>query len=279
MNVPDLFILSGSWLPVADAILKSTLLLGFTAAAALLMRRASAAARHCVWTLGLSAALILPALSFALPRWEMAVVTFEAPAAVSTAGDSFETGAPLSRGRQPRQPAMEQLGTPGTPGSDLAFPTSTATTTASAIGKARSDPRALVLAIWLAGVVAILGRLIAGLLAAQWMSRRTARVMDAPWLPLARRLAGEIGVGARLTFLRSDRATMPMAWGLVRPSVLMPADADSWPADRLRIVLLHELAHVRRRDSLTHVLSQIACAVYWFNPLVWIAARHARAER
>ena len=81
---------------------------------------------------------------------------------------------------------------------------------------------------------------------------------------------------ARLTFLESRSATMPMACGVVHPSVLMPADAVRWPVERLRIVLLHELAHVKRRDCLTHVVVQLACAVYWFNPLAWIAARRIR---
>src|SRR5207253_7453555 len=62
-------------------------------------------------------------------------------------------------------------------------------------------------------------------------------------------------------------------------SVIMPAEADTWPDDRLRIVLLHELAHVKRRDCLTHLLAQLACACYWFNPLVWIAVRRIRTER
>ena len=63
-------------------------------------------------------------------------------------------------------------------------------------------------------------------------------VIDASWLPLARRLAADLGVSPRVTFLRSPRATMPMAWGILRPAVLMPADADGWPIERLRIVLL-----------------------------------------
>ena len=72
---------------------------------------------------------------------------------------------------------------------------------------------------------------------------------------------------------------MPMASGIFKPSVLMPEDANRWPLERLRIVLLHELAHVKRRDCLTHVIVQLACALYWFNPLAWIAARHVRTER
>jgi HEAT repeat protein len=72
---------------------------------------------------------------------------------------------------------------------------------------------------------------------------------------------------------------MPVAAGIVRPSVIMPADADAWSESRLRIVLLHELAHVKRRDCLTHLVAQAACAVYWFNPLAWIAAKRIRTER
>ena len=133
--------------------------------------------------------------------------------------------------------------------------------------------------IWAAGVLAVVGRLFVGLVAVRWMSRRTVRVVDAPWLPLAVELAAELGITRRLTFLESARASMPMAAGIFTPSVLMPEDANRWPLERLRIVLLHELAHVKRRDCLTHVIAQLACALYWFNPLAWIAARHIRTER
>jgi hypothetical protein len=72
---------------------------------------------------------------------------------------------------------------------------------------------------------------------------------------------------------------MPMAWGLLRARVMLPADADAWPESRQRVVLLHELAHVKRRDCLTQFVAHLACAAYWFNPMVWVAARRLRAER
>jgi hypothetical protein len=59
----------------------------------------------------------------------------------------------------------------------------------------------------------------------------------------------------------------------------LPEEADDWPEDRRRAVLLHELAHVRRRDVLTQWLGLAACAAYWFNPLAWWASSRLRAER
>ncbi len=72
---------------------------------------------------------------------------------------------------------------------------------------------------------------------------------------------------------------MPMTWGIWRPLILLPADADSWSVERRRDVLLHEMAHVRRQDFLTQLIARVACAVYWFNPLTWLAGSSLRAER
>ncbi len=264
---------SGSaWLPVVDAIAKATILLAVAGLASVALRRASAASRHLVWTLALVSALLLPVLSLALPRWQVPLVTLDAVATVdATSGQALTSQSSTQAPGLTRNIESPAIGAPSTAPVERS--------TASASSWPTLSWPAILLMLWAAGALIVIGRLALGLLAVQWMSRRTERVIDAPWLPLARTLAGQLGITPRILFLRSGRASMPMAWGVLLPSVLMPADADTWPVERLRIVLLHELAHVKRRDCLTHMLAQIACALYWFNPLAWIAARHVRTER
>ena len=71
---------------------------------------------------------------------------------------------------------------------------------------------------------------------------------------------------------------MPMTWGWRRPVVLVPAGAETWPESRRRAVLLHELSHVARGDYAAQIAAEVVRALYWFNPLVWTAARRLRLE-
>ena len=292
MHFPDLLTATSgaAWIPLADAITKATLVFATAGLISVLLRRRSAAARHLVWTLALLSALALPALSVALPRWQLDLVTINTlPASSSQLPAGFHFPEATSQSPVTSAPVRASNADPlavEIPSSGAGLKAGSENLEAgSGKRQAESGERAagswerVALLIWMLGAAAVLGRLALGLLGVQWMSRRTERVTDAPWLALARRLAMELGVSPRITFLRSSRAAMPMAWGILRPAVIMPADADTWPAERLRIVLLHELAHVKRRDCLTHMLAQISCALYWFNPLAWIAARHVRMER
>ena len=72
---------------------------------------------------------------------------------------------------------------------------------------------------------------------------------------------------------------MPMTFGILRSAILMPADASAWSEERRRVVLLHELAHVRRGDVATHLLARLALISYWWNPLAWFAWREFVKER
>ena len=266
--------LDGAWLTAIDGLLKATLVLGLAGLVSLLLARASAAVRHLVWTLALASALILPVLSVALPRWQLPLVTLASPAPAPPVVDDAPGTAPALRRRTPDPAAAPE------PALQTSAPATRAAVAAPDVkGTPQVSLTMVLLAIWAAGVVTVVGRLAIGLAAVAWMSRRTERVVDAPWLGLAVELASGLGITRRLRFLESARASMPMAAGIFTPAVLMPEDANRWPLERLRIVLLHELAHVKRRDCLTHVIAQLACALHWFNPLAWIAARHIRTER
>ena len=248
-----------------DAVVKVSLILGATALAAGVLRRASASARHFVWTLGLLSALAVPALAIVMPRWELPLVTLAAPAAHTTSPDT-----PVSHASKDTRVAAPAL----VGGKPVRVPASRR----SPLAPVSPSGAQIVLALWAIGAAIVLARMLLGLLAVQWMSRRTPVAGDAPWLDDARALAASLGV-RRVRFLQGAAHSMPMAWGVFRAAVVMPRDAAGWPRERLRIVLLHELAHVKRHDCLTHLVAQLACAAYWFNPLAWMAARRLRAER
>src|SRR5690606_38271828 len=79
--------------------------------------------------------------------------------------------------------------------------------------------------------------------------------------------------------LRTPEQIVPMAAGLFRPVVIVPVDAEGWTDAQRDAVLLHELAHIKRRDCLVHFVAQVAGALHWINPLVWVAAAQMQAER
>lgn len=81
-----------------------------------------------------------------------------------------------------------------------------------------------------------------------------------------------------LRFDKAGAATTAMTWGFARPVVLLPGHAMQWPEDRHRAVLLHELAHAQRADSLTQILTYFVCALYWFHPGVWLTASAMRQD-
>lgn len=110
----------------------------------------------------------------------------------------------------------------------------------------------LLAVIWLAGAVGM------GLRALWQVARLRGQVS------LAYRLAGEPDVFA------SERVAEPFSFGLVRPRIYLPA---SLAGEERRVILLHERAHLRRRDNLVKPLFYAAVCLHWFNPLAWLAFR------
>jgi TonB family protein len=91
-------------------------------------------------------------------------------------------------------------------------------------------------------------------------------------------LAAALGVSRRVELKVGEGSTMPMTWGFLRPNLLLPASSNEWTSQRRRMVLAHELAHIRRADWLFQLLAELACVAYWFNPLFWVARNRLNFE-
>ncbi|MEZ4383054.1 MAG: M56 family metallopeptidase [Nannocystaceae bacterium] len=219
--------------------LKAGLVLAAAWLAASLLRRSAAAARHRVWTLGVVGALSMPLLCWASPS----LVAWSPPLLV---GRDVVAGA-------------------------------TVVTGADAAALSGSHASALVGLVWLAGALLVALRVARGHRAARRLWRGAA---PAPaWAAPVDAAAAVLGLRAGIPVGVSAAIRSPMTVGVLRPRVLLPEAAASWSPGRLRTVLLHELGHVRRRDPLIQLAAQLLCALYWWNPLTWLAAARLRAER
>jgi beta-lactamase regulating signal transducer with metallopeptidase domain len=265
-----------------DAALKATVVLLGALAATRLMRRRTAAARHLVWVVALAGVLALPALAAVLPAWKaVPIPTFLRPVPTAPA-PSTDAAHPAIREHSeadaPSSHAIESASESLAPLSSS--PSSTFVPTQES-GRAPLpfDWRMALLAVWGIGGGLLLARLAYGVARVAWIERRATEITDEAWVGITDRLTRRLRVGRMVTLLREAHASVPMTWGIVRPVVLLPAEADAWDDERRTVVLAHELAHVRRWDTATQWIAHLALAVFWFHPLVWTAARRMREER
>jgi beta-lactamase regulating signal transducer with metallopeptidase domain len=148
----------------------------------------------------------------------------------------------------------------------------------SAIGKAtRGGVMSVLVAVWMLGASVLLARLGWGVVGASLLARRARRDAVRPFAAVIARTLREANVVAEVAM--SDDIDTPAVTGVLRPVVLMPRASLGWDDGRWRVVLLHELAHVRRRDCLVGIVAQLVCAAHWFDPLVWFTRARWQVER
>ena len=266
--------LLGAWVTVS---LKGSVLIVVAWIVTRAIRRGSAAVRHAIWTSALAGMLVLPILAGVVPRIELAGlpdVRLPRSSAVGQRAGCFRGDARVAE--RGSRAGVDRL--------DKSCDGCAYERTGNRAGDADAVHPRRGLDAWLPfvlilGVALLLVRAAAGVVQLSIWTRRASAVHDAGWLSLAQRLAYGMGISRPVTLLRSDRACVPMTWGVVYPRVLLPADADAWTPDRRTIVLLHELAHVKRLDAFTQFVAQLSVVVFWFNPIVWFAARQMRIER
>ena len=252
---------------LADAFVKATVILLIAAGASLLLRRSAAALRHLVWALAFAGVLALPVAGAIMPEWRLA------------AWPRLDVPLAFDISQIPTRPAEQTPARVAAHAAATALPPAPATVEAPVRWRLRPDWTAFVIPVWLGGLVLVLSALALGLTRIAWVGRTAAPLLDDGWVALAAALARELGVRRPVRLLQSTGPAMPMTWGIWRPVILLPAEADAWSLERRRDVLLHELAHVKRQDFLTQLIARVACAAYWFNPLAWLAAGRLRVER
>ena len=263
---------SFTWLP--DAALRAGVLLTLVFLLTLVLRRDSAAVRHRLWIVGLAGALLMPALGAAVP-WTLPLLPATAAHASAVEAYAAETPVRLTAAHEEAVPA------PARAEPRAVLKGVEATPAAAADARALPTFAELFPWLWLLGATLLGLRMIIGLVRLGRIAR-DAVPLDAPgWADALEQACRRLDLTARPRLLATDAVSMPCTTGWVRPILLLPADAPAWTAARRDVVLLHELAHIRRGDILSHRFTQVVSALHWFNPLVWLAARrvHAEAER
>lgn len=237
-----------SFFPVfCELLLKSIAVLALAGTVTVFWRNASAASRHMIWTLALATLLVLPFTKLAAPRWtiglpaktmQIVLPPVAVPAAV-TPVTARVSAAPVS-----------------VPKHSSSLP----------------SWQTLLMLAWIAGAGAVLSYRLLG----SWQLRRLRLQSEPVTDERLPSLAAECGLENRVELRRSSQCRVPLVWGLWRPIVVLPDAALAWPQERLTATLRHEFGHIRRQDCLTLLLAQVVCALYWMNPLVWLATRQLR---
>jgi beta-lactamase regulating signal transducer with metallopeptidase domain len=279
--LPDAVTLPSWSAGLAVLLVKATIILVAAIAITRQMHRASAGARHLVWLVTLGTLLFVPALTVWGP---LAIRILPARAARTENAPSQLPPAP-----QRTEPAVTPVIPPAA--------TAPATTTAGSL-PASTSPSApathrlraafesispawtmwIGLLIWGAIALVIASALAWSALAVRRIVRHASPLDDPAWRTPLLEVSDRLGLASPPRLLVSHDIKMPFACGVITPAIVLPAECAAWSLDRRQSVLLHELAHVRRGDLPGHMLGRLVCAVYWFHPLVWMAAKRLRSE-
>lgn len=303
-------VLGASSVLLIDSAIKGAALLIIATLAVLLLRRDSAATRHLVWLVAIVGLLVVPVFSAVLPQWRVlpAWAVIESPPAVAEVEPVGFATTVISV--EPAQlppmelPAFTEVSETPSSGDELVAHDAVsempelaqhpvvATEIAPEAGARQWGIVDGIPLCWAVGFFVLMLRLSAARLIL-WSSERRGTVVAISQRPPTddgasppndrivhpfQAACRKLGVRRPVRLLIHAERTIPVVWGIFRVRLLLPNSARSWSEEQLQSVLLHELGHIKRRDSTTQLLGQLACAFHWFNPLVWFASWRMHVE-
>src|SRR5688572_6094152 len=245
-----------------SVMLKTTVILALVSVVCIALRKASASTLHAIWAVGLLAVLAFPVAAALLPSIDVPILPGER---IDASSSITQPSAPAP-GLEVQRPSLDAEPTRDLP-------------SAAAVAQPLWTWREWRRIVWGLGSCVVFSGWIFALLELKRSKRNSIPVAATEWLTLLEGLQRQLGVSGSVRLRISQKAVPPMTWGILRPVILLPSEAVGWTEERRRLVLAHELGHVRRNDGLGQLLCQCVCGIYWFNPLVWFAVHRLRAER
>ena len=248
-----------------ETIFRTSALFILVAVATFALRNRSAGLRHLLWSFAVAGAVLLPGLTKIAPfQWRVLPVSQATASAPPIANGSKVKATDKAAAAPEEVPAAETAPAPASAARSVLPPS--------------IDMWRVFAGLWLVGALALLARMIVGLVTVQRIANRATEITDPSWRAVTDRAIRAMNVRIPVEVRRSDEVAMPFATGLVRPVIVLPANTDAWTDIQREAVLLHELAHISRGDLAMNVLSHVMRAAYWVNPLAWLAAHRLRVE-
>jgi beta-lactamase regulating signal transducer with metallopeptidase domain/Flp pilus assembly protein TadD len=268
-------------------LLRITLLATVACMYLALARRAHPALRHAVAVGSLLAVVLLPVASKLLPTVSVPVlraplVATNAPAAtdpvpvIIDVPSSDKATAPPTLGAidaaaaGPSAAHPARVTSPGSRSRILHF-------VRDGFASFRNWTRFAVV-IWLMVAAVMLTRLLLAFGRARQISNHALLITDEFLRVEVERAGRTLGVTRWIDIAASGEIAVPMVIGVANPRIVLPVTAVHWSTERLGVVLLHEIAHIRRRDAVWMLFAQLVSALLWFHPLVVMLSRQVRRE-
>ena len=289
-----------------DVAVKATLLVLLAMLFLRLNPRGSAALRHRVWCLVFCGLVLLPALCYMLPGLAVPILpprpqetpqvaaarplapvndlNLAADSAAPPADRRAVDGIDLPADKMRAEAMMETIAKDPRPASESITVAHDFAATPAAPARGESDesdiaPLPNPSSIWLVGAALALLPLIVGLVRSALLRAKARSIQDITWVALRDQLCTRLGLKRAAQLLEVDASIIPLSCGVMRPAVVLPHAARRWNERLRRFVLLHELSHIKRHDVVFQLIARLACALYWFHPLVWYAMHRLRVER
>lgn len=253
---------------------KTSLLLGIVWGISALMRKMPAALRSNVWNAGIVTLLVLPALIGAIPSWNALAFIKHPPPETTLWMDEIQT---TLSSAPPKAQRIKEVASP------LSQIESSRQLTQHRDERSVWMPLNIVYilySVWGGGIILLGFSLVRdhvrtrGLLARAWtvdFSKRLSEDFEG--------LVAAFAIRRPVRLLVSDEIKTPLTLGLWRPAVVLPTSTLSWSKARQKAIIMHELAHIDRFDTVTLYVAHLVGMMYWMNPLVWFAVKQLRYEQ